>query len=320
MKSTPIQVRKLAVSFSNYLIKAVRAVNETHRLKVKSVEPTETGGYSVVIDTGNLLHGSVELEIWCDEFHGEGGTGIWLGLASTREKDILPYKDDPAIGEVNIIITDRWISDTNPPTIREGERRPKTKVFFENYGRDEQYLGRYLSLSSKFSGDAVYYGMCLAEVFFAQAAILKWATHEDPYTRYVNEAPQTVQRNENSLVGAFCKFMDGKGWRCTPELITDDNKRIDVVCSKDGSTLYCEAKHCTPELCRFAIRQAMGQLLDYSQDSKQLPRKMVVLNERPSKRDLALATNNGFDVAYCRTRNGAAFEIHWSDRSIGASQ
>jgi hypothetical protein len=76
---------------------------------------------------------------------------------------------------------------------------------------------------------------------------------------------------------------------------------------RTGSVTLCEVKPCTYQTARFAIRTAIGQLLDYSQPAKgKIPKLMIVVEERPAKFDIELATGNGFCIAY---PDGADFTL-----------
>jgi hypothetical protein len=82
---------------------------------------------------------------------------------------------------------------------------------------------------------------------------------------------------------------------------------VDLRYTDSKGLILCEIKPCTADSVRFAIRTAMGQLLDYRQNSRQA-RLQIVLAERPRQRDLELARSNDFSVAF---PSGRGFEIEW---------
>ena len=59
-----------------------------------------------------------------------------------------------------------------------------------------------------------------------------------------------------------------------------------------------EIKPCDCASARYAIRTAMGQLLDYRQRSQGEPSLLIVIEAKPNDADRDLATSNGFGVAY----------------------
>lgn len=72
-----------------------------------------------------------------------------------------------------------------------------------------------------------------------------------------------------------------------------------------------EVKPCEAESVRFAIRTAMGQLLDYRQKAAGEPALLVVIEVEPGEQDRLLATSNGFGIAY---PSRGKFKIVWPMR------
>jgi hypothetical protein len=67
---------------------------------------------------------------------------------------------------------------------------------------------------------------------------------------------------------------------------------------------------------RYAIRTAIGQLLDYRQHQMWTGRQLVVVEtEVTSDDDLALALGNGFGIAWPTGKD--SFEIRWPQAAIG---
>ena len=59
-----------------------------------------------------------------------------------------------------------------------------------------------------------------------------------------------------------------------------------------------ELKPCDTTNVRYAIRTAMGQLLDYRQRSKGGTALLIVTETKPTDEDHDLARSNGFGLAY----------------------
>ena len=74
-----------------------------------------------------------------------------------------------------------------------------------------------------------------------------------------------------------------------------------------------EVKPTEPVNVRFAIRTAIGQLIDYKQHQQWTGRLLIVVsNEVTAAEDRALALENGFGVAW--PENGTDFKIIWPKR------
>ncbi|MBB5986557.1 hypothetical protein [Sphingobium lignivorans] len=63
-----------------------------------------------------------------------------------------------------------------------------------------------------------------------------------------------------------------------------------------------------PATVRFAIRAAIGQLLDFHQRAKGNPAKLIVIDDQPCKEDMELALVNGFGIAW---RSGKSVDCRW---------
>jgi hypothetical protein len=72
--------------------------------------------------------------------------------------------------------------------------------------------------------------------------------------------------------------------------------------------ILVEIKPCDRANARYAIRTAIGQLLDYRQRAKDNACLLIVLETRPTEEDRLLATSNGFGIGYPAKSN---FEILW---------
>ncbi|WP_039857606.1 hypothetical protein, partial [Novosphingobium pentaromativorans] len=86
-------------------------------------------------------------------------------------------------------------------------------------------------------------------------------------------------------------------------------ERVDVrYVDKKGRHILVEIKPCDLATVRFAIRAAIGQLLDYHQKHAGDPELLIVVDCKPHADDLALAIDNGFGTAW---RNGSGFDLIW---------
>jgi hypothetical protein len=69
-----------------------------------------------------------------------------------------------------------------------------------------------------------------------------------------------------------------------------------------------EVKPTEPATVRFAIRAAMGQLLDYRQRTSGHHTLLIVIDDKPTGEDAQLALSNGFGLVW---RSGPSFEYSW---------
>lgn len=73
-----------------------------------------------------------------------------------------------------------------------------------------------------------------------------------------------------------------------------------------------EIKPADAATMRFAIRAAIGQLLEYRQHQRWTGRQVILVSAKvTSKNDLSLAFDNGFGLAWPIGTGG--FEIRWPD-------
>lgn len=120
-------------------------------------------------------------------------------------------------------------------------------------------------------------------------------TASDPYTRYIKENEIQVSPRHNQLQGQFQAFLatiDAQAVQANLESV--DLRYQDA---KLGTVLV-ELKPCDMTNVRYAIRTAMGQLLDYRQRSKGEAALLIVAETKPNQEDRDLARSNGFGLAY----------------------
>lgn len=133
-------------------------------------------------------------------------------------------------------------------------------------------------------------------------------TASDPYIRYVTENEIQISPRHNGLQKKFEAFLatiDSKEIGANLESV--DLRYIDAA---RGSVLV-EVKPCEVGAERFAIRTAMGQLLDYRQRADGNPSLLIVIEVEPNDQDKRLATMNGFGIAYPFKNT---FKVFWPSR------
>ncbi|HPE61857.1 MAG TPA: hypothetical protein PLB10_16105 [Thiolinea sp.] len=129
------------------------------------------------------------------------------------------------------------------------------------------------------------------------------AAASSPYVRYIQAHEVTVSPEHHKLQQAFEHFLQRKGFK----EIKSDMASVDVRFRDEGELVLAEIKPCTPDNVRFAIRTAMGQLLDYAQ-KEQAPWLLIVVGHEPEQLEQDLALSNGFGLAF-PVRRG--FSLIW---------
>lgn len=137
-------------------------------------------------------------------------------------------------------------------------------------------------------------------------------TATDAYTRYLQENEFQITPKHHNLQSAFEAFISGlKATNIVPNM-----ERVDVRYVDDRlGPVLAEIKPTDPKTVRFAIRAAIGQLLDYHQKHEGDPHLLIVIGCKPSAADdFALAADNGFGLAW---RDGPRFEFKWPTATKG---
>ena len=122
------------------------------------------------------------------------------------------------------------------------------------------------------------------------------------YLRYVETHEITISPGHDALQKRFERFIGQKATGLRPNENSVDLRYQDLT---KGEVLV-EIKPCERANVRFAIRTAMGQLLDYGQHSSKPVSLLIVVETKPQAMDRTLATSNGFGIAY--PANGS-FEV-----------
>ena len=131
------------------------------------------------------------------------------------------------------------------------------------------------------------------------------STPKDPYTRYVEAYEIEITPQHDELQSTFEAYLKKCGFaEIQPNVASVDLRFRDP---KKGLVL-AEVKPCDKANVRYAIRTAIGQLLDYRQHAREEVNMMIVVGLKPNEFDKKLAISNGFAVAYPSQRK---FQITW---------
>ncbi|AGS24359.1 hypothetical protein REMIM1_PC00003 (plasmid) [Rhizobium etli bv. mimosae str. Mim1] len=130
---------------------------------------------------------------------------------------------------------------------------------------------------------------------------------ESEYCRYVREYEAIVSPRHSKLQKRFIDYLkQAVPGVSFPPSFRDDLRYVDGM----GRATMAEIKPTDPSTVRFAIRAAIGQLLDYRQHQLwSEPQLIVVETEVVSADDKALALDNGFGLAW--PTGEAGFTIIW---------
>lgn len=198
--------------------------------------------------------------------------------------------------------------DVRPVVLREPPsnsllRYPVEEYYPSGYGN---WLGKYETRPHKIdvleSADFVTKVINSAPDAFARKSA---AATDEPYTRYVKRYETGITPKHNALARRFDRYLS------TLSVISTrcdyDGVDIRFLMKKKGLVL-AEVKPGAKNDVRFAIRTAMGQLMDYRQRLGQPANLMIVLGSRPESDDLRLAIENQFAVAFPDKSN---FKLVW---------
>ena len=127
----------------------------------------------------------------------------------------------------------------------------------------------------------------------------------DPYLRYVQAYEVEVTPQHNELQERFERYLKRRG-------IIDLKPNVGSVDLRfrdsEKKLVFVEVKPCDSKNARYAIRTAIGQLLDYCHRASEKASMLIVLEVKPKSNDLGLAISNGFGVAYPTQQE---FELVW---------
>jgi hypothetical protein len=127
----------------------------------------------------------------------------------------------------------------------------------------------------------------------------------DPYLRYMEAYEVRITPRHSTLQARFERFLASDGaTELRPNVASVDLRYRDA----NKGPILVEIKPCGPENARYAIRTAIGQLLDYRQREEDDACLLIVLETKPTEEDRLLATFNGFGIAYPAK---GKFEVLW---------
>lgn len=127
----------------------------------------------------------------------------------------------------------------------------------------------------------------------------------DLYLRYVQAYEVRITPRHNTLQDRFERFLANDGAaELQPNVASVDLRYRDA----NKGAILAEIKPCERANARYAIRTAIGQLLDYRQRAKEAACLLIVLETKPTEEDRLLATSNGFGIAYPAK---GEFEVLW---------
>lgn len=133
------------------------------------------------------------------------------------------------------------------------------------------------------------------------------AAASEAYRRYVGKYELRIHPRHHQLQERFKAFLASRHARIDfPPCFRDD---LRYAVAGDGEVMV-EVKPSDPATVRFAIRTAIGQLLDYRQHQQWRGRQLVLVEtEVTNADDLRLAFDNGFGLAWPDEAGG--FRICW---------
>lgn len=133
-----------------------------------------------------------------------------------------------------------------------------------------------------------------------------------PYQRYIRQYEVQVHPRHDALQKLFAAYVAGQHPDVEfPRCFRDDLRY--VVRGEPG--VMVEVKPTDDSNLRFAIRAAIGQLLDYRQEQGWSDPQLIVVETKVERDDdLRLAFDNGFGLAW---PSGDEFEIVWPDGKRG---
>lgn len=132
------------------------------------------------------------------------------------------------------------------------------------------------------------------------------AAAQKPYVRYLKEMAVSINAFHGQLENEFCKYLVSKG----AAKIERNLNGMDVcfVDPQRGS-IIAELKPAVEGETRFAIRIAVGQVLEYRHFKRRNSHPMIVLGSKPSRKELEFVISLGIS---CGWKAGDTFTITWA--------
>lgn len=149
---------------------------------------------------------------------------------------------------INISVCPSNIDSYHPP-------RPIRKIDIE--GREPKYLSRYtkpLFLYKPPSGKNI---QALPNIVSGGTS---YELLEDSYVRYTKAQRKVIERTHNQISNRFRSWLKSMGAKS----VRAEKAFVDVVCLFKNNSYIFEIKSCYGQSSRHALREALGQLLEYS--------------------------------------------------------
>jgi hypothetical protein len=234
-------------------------------------------------------------------------TGFWLPIARRQEivdlNDRLPdeLQSGTELSENKFSRGRRW------KLLRRPSERSLHRPFIEHYTDSESYIGIYqknaLGGFDIVRAAAFVQGVIRSVDPSTKTAKKSASPARLAYIKYAKRFEVRITPLHHRLQERFARFLRASRKKDIEQNLGGVDLRYRV---SDGLIL-CEVKPCTPETVRFAVRAAMGQLLDYRQSFAGAAMQ-IVLSKKPASRELDLALSNNFSVAFPSDRS---FHIEW---------
>lgn len=125
------------------------------------------------------------------------------------------------------------------------------------------------------------------------------------YMRYIKAMEVKVSPKHDRLQKAFVRFLKSVG----AKKVREDKEYIDVQFSRDGKDFIAEVKPSEDSATKYAIRSAVGQVLEYRFAKNQSAIPLIVLSSKPSSQDeIEFVKSLGIGVCWPKT-NSDRFDI-----------
>lgn len=116
--------------------------------------------------------------------------------------------------------------------------------------------------------------------------------------QYWVEGNRSVEPLHHRLQARFVEFLKAQGIAAQ-----ENDAFIDVQYTTAGKTTFCEVKPTDNVETRYAIRAAIGQLLEYRFARKQSAELQIVVGKKPQADEIAFVKSIGLRVTYYDTRS-----------------
>jgi hypothetical protein len=263
------------------------------------------GGWWISLATWRI---GPSLGMTVDHCLGLGKPSVWVGFwAPTRQRAKIDRLEeglpDELRSKTSLVDADfsqgrRW------RLTKRLSKRSLREPVLEHYEKYDSYFGLY-DADGPAEFDVMRAAGFVRDVMFASDRSLGDKRSASPakksHMRYVKRFEVEISPLHDRLQKKFEDFLEASG----KEGIISNLGGVDLRYNEAGEPVLCEVKPCTADTSRFAIRTAMGQLLDYRQ---KLPgaHMQIVLSEKPVRVDAELALSSGFSLAL---PSGRSFHI-----------